>query len=397
MSHRRFDVVVVGGGINGVGVAQAAAAAGHSVLLLEKRGLASGTSSRSSKLIHGGLRYLETLELALVHEGLRERALMLELAPDLVKLTPFHIPIYRSTRRRPWIIRAGLSLYALLGNLRKQVRFEQVPRRSWSELDGLVTDGLDAVFRYWDAQTDDRALTVAIMDSARSLGADLAMPAELHAARLTADGAVVHYRGNGQERTCEARVLVNAAGPWVNEVLQRIEGAPPARQIELVQGSHLVVPGTPQRGIYYVEAPRDGRAIFIMPWKGKTLVGTTETRYRGDPDVVHPRRGERKYLLNVLRHYFPRHRTGDAVPVLEAFAGLRVLPAGPGHAFHRSRETILDVDRSGRGDHPRLLSIYGGKLTSWRATAEKVMQRLAPALPERPPRADTRRLRLEHP
>ncbi len=397
MNDRRFDVVVVGGGINGVGVAQAAAAAGHSVLLLEKKGLASGTSSRSSKLIHGGLRYLETLELRLVHEGLRERALMLELAPDLVKLTPFHVPIYRSTRRRPWLIRTGLSLYALLGNLRKQVRFETVGRGGWGDLDGLATDGLDAVFRYWDAQTDDRALTIAVMNSARGLGAELAMPAELTAARLTAEGAVVHYIEGGKERSCETRVLVNAAGPWVNQLQDRIESAPAARPIELVQGTHLVVPGRPERGIYYVEAPRDGRAVFIMPWKGNTLVGTTETRYRGDPDFVQPRRAERKYLLNVLRRYFPRYAANGPVPVLEAFAGLRVLPAGPGHAFHRSRETILDVDRTNRTERPRLLSIYGGKLTSWRATAEKVIERLAPALPDRQPRADTRRLHLEPP
>jgi glycerol-3-phosphate dehydrogenase len=389
-----YDVVVVGGGINGVGVAQAVAAAGHSVLLLEKQALAAGTSSKSSKLIHGGLRYLESYELSLVREGLRERALLCRLAPDLVQLKPFFIPVYSGTRRRPWLVRIGLSLYATLGALKHEVRFEKLPRRRWAELDGLVTDDLDAVFRYSDAQTDDALLTAAVMSSARELGAELAMPAELESAQLTDDGCVINYRENGRELSCEARVLVNAAGPWVNRVVERIAPAPGFRKIDLVQGSHIVVDGTVERGLYYIEVPRDGRAVFVMPWKGNTMVGTTETRFRGDPDEVSPLRAERNYLLRVLHRHFPRYR--DNCTVLDAFAGLRVLPAGPGHAFHRSRETILDTDRDGR-DPPRLLSIYGGKLTSYRATAEKVLARIAAALPARRPVADTTALRLSPP
>ena len=137
-----YDVVVVGGGINGVGVAQAAAAAGHSVLLIEKSTLAAGTSSKSSKLIHGGLRYLESYEFSLVQEGLNERALLLRIAPDLVTLKPFFIPVFDYTRRGPLLIRAGLSLYAMLGRLRRQVRFRKVARARWGELDGLVSDKL---------------------------------------------------------------------------------------------------------------------------------------------------------------------------------------------------------------------------------------------------------------
>ncbi|MEE9133193.1 MAG: FAD-dependent oxidoreductase [Gemmatimonadota bacterium] len=397
MTSSRYDVVVVGGGINGVGVAQAAAAAGHSVLLLEKKGLAAGTSSRSSKLIHGGLRYLESWEFSLVREGLMERALLLRLAPDLVKLKPFYIPIFSYTRRRPWLMGAGLSLYALLGKLEKAVRFEKVPRRRWDQLDGLVTDDLDAVFCYRDAQTDDALLTAAVWNSAQGLGAELAMPAEFMGAELVNDGSAVSYRRDGQEFTCQARVLVNAGGPWVNRVIDRIVPAPWRRPVDLVQGTHIIVRGQVECGIYYVEVRRDGRAVFIMPWKGETLVGTTETRFRGDVDQVSPLRTEKSYLLRVLNRYFPHYRATDPGVVLDAFAGLRVLPAGPGHAFHRSRETILDVDRENNRERPRVLSIYGGKLTAWRATAAKVMARIEGALPGRRPVADTRALPLTPP
>lgn len=394
MNDRAYDVVVVGGGINGVGVAQAAAAAGHSVLLLEKRDLAYGTSSRSSKLIHGGLRYLESWEFGLVHEGLRERSLLLRLAPELVTLLPFHIPVYRDTRRRPWLIRTGLSLYAVLGRLASEVRFQAVPRQRWNELDGLVTEDLQAVYRYWDAQTDDKLLTAAVWKSAAGLGAELAIPAQFVGATLTDDGAVLSYRIGEAEFSCRGRVLVNAAGPWVNHVLRRIAPPPPERPIDLVQGTHIEVSGRLEHGIYYVEVPRDGRAVFVMPWKGHTLVGTTETKFRGDPDEVEPLRAEQSYLLRVLQRYFPRYADAE---ILQAFAGLRVLPAGPGHAFHRSRETILLTDRDGRHGRPRLLSIYGGKLTAWRATAAKVMARIESALPDRKPVADTRSLPLSPP
>ncbi len=395
MPGRRFDVVVVGGGINGVGVAQAAAAAGHSVLLLEKQGLAAGSSSKSSKLIHGGLRYLESWEFGLVREGLLERAWHLRLAPGLVQLRPFYIPIYSGTRRRPWLIRTGLSLYAALGGLHKDVRFETVGRDRWAELDGLVTDDLKAVFRYWDAQTDDALLTAAVWKSAQGLGAELAMPAEFTAAELAAQACGVSYRHAGREETCEARVLVNAGGPWANQILERVRPTPPTRSIELVQGAHIVVRGSLQRGIYYLEVPRDGRAVFVMPWKGETLVGTTETRFRGDPDAVQPLMAEQRYLLKLLNRYFPHYSASRPEDTLEAFAGLRVLPAGAGHAFHRSREAILEADRA--GDGLRLLTIYGGKLTSWRATAAKVLARIEPALPTHKSVADTRKLELSPP
>ncbi|MGE0188062.1 MAG: glycerol-3-phosphate dehydrogenase/oxidase [Steroidobacteraceae bacterium] len=386
-----FDVIVVGAGIHGAGVAQAAAAAGQRVLILEQQHPAYGTSSRSSKLIHGGLRYLETGQLRLVRESLHERTLMLKNAPELVQLKPFYIPLYNRTRRQPWQIRTGLSLYAVLGGFKRGCRFGTLPRSEWAQLDSLNTDGLHSVFRYHDAQTDDALLTQSVLRSAQQLGATACIPAMLQHVELHATGVAVSYLEHGQSHTTHARVLVNATGPWVNHTLSRVTPQQPVRLIELVQGTHLILPGQLTRGIYYVESPRDGRAIFVMPWYGQTLIGTTETRYRGDPAEVQPLQSEINYLLQTLKHYFPAHRNETQASISRCFAGLRVLPAGSGHAFRRPRETLLDVDRT---DKPRLLSIFGGKLTGWRATAEKVMQRVAPSLPAHIALANTRDIRL---
>ena len=387
------DVAVIGAGIHGAGMAQAAAAAGHSVLLLEQTAIASGTSSRSSKLIHGGLRYLETGQFHLVRESLRERTLLLELAPELVHLRRFYVPIYRATRRRPWQIALGLSLYGLLAGLRRGAAFGLVPRRRWGELDGLTSRDLQRVFHYQDAQTDDRALTRAVVASAQSLGAQLLCPARCLGATLRPQTVQLQYRhADGREEECRARVLINAAGPWADEFARCITPVIAVPAIERVQGSHLVLPLQLHAGCYYLESPRDGRAIFALPWQGQMLLGTTETRHRGDPAHIAPGAAEVSYLLGVLKHYFPAWRSLTGSDVHASFAGLRVLPRGAGHAFHRSRETLLLTDR----DHaPRVLSIYGGKLTTWRAVAQRAMARIAASLPSRRPRAHTDRLRLQ--
>ena len=176
---KEYDVVIIGGGIHGAGVLQAAVAAGHSALLIEREALAAGTSSRSSKLIHGGLRYLESGQFALVRESLRERAIHLRIASELVALKPFYIPVYRDTRRRPWQLKLGLWIYALLGGFDATTSFGSVPKSEWAQLDGLKTLDSDAVIRYHDAQTNDALLTRAVVKSALGLGAELAMPAHI--------------------------------------------------------------------------------------------------------------------------------------------------------------------------------------------------------------------------
>jgi glycerol-3-phosphate dehydrogenase len=391
---KEYDVVIIGGGIHGAGVLQAAVAAGHSALLIERHALAYGTSSRSSKLIHGGLRYLESGQFALVRESLRERAILLRIAPELVELKSFFIPVYRDTRRRPWQLKLGLWMYALLGGFDAATRFGSVPKSEWSSLDGLKTEDLDAVIHYHDAQTNDALLTRAVAQSAVALGAELAMPASFTSAALSADGVAVTYAFAGSSVTVKARVLVNAAGPWAPEVARAIEPAINVPDVDLVQGTHIVIPFPVTAGIYYVEGPTDGRAVFVMPWKGATLVGTTETPYRGEPDKVRPLESEEEYLLAVARHYFPALRSLTRADITERFAGLRVLPSATQAAFDRSRETIFTTDRD---PCPRVLGIYGGKLTGWRAAAAHVMERISPSLPAAPRRAATDQLILRRP
>jgi glycerol-3-phosphate dehydrogenase len=224
------------------------------------------------------------------------------------------------------------------------------------------------------------------MRSAQSLGAELVVPGELLAAQRTANGYAVRYRTPQGEAESHCTALVNAAGPWINTVLARITPRVSPAAIELVQGTHIVLDGPLQRGVYYAEA-EDGRAVLVMPWRNMTLVGTTETHFSGDPAQVRPLDMEVEYLLQTFRRYFPER---DA-PLRDQFAGLRVLPLAKSAAFHRPRETIFSTDAR---QQPHLISICGGKLTGYRATAEKVLALFAPTLPARARRGDTRTLPL---
>lgn len=381
------DVLVIGGGIQGVGVLQAARAEGWTAALLERSEAAIGTSSRSSKLIHGGLRYLETYQFRLVRESLTERKILAKIAPHLVRLVPFHIPVYRGMGRGKWMIRAGLTLYALLGNLRKSTRFRSLPKREWPGLDGLEQDGLRAVFRYQDGQTDDAALCRAVLASAIELGAlcdagaavtKLERHGKLWRATYTRDGAECHV---------DARVVINATGPWANRVASLASPAPPMRPIDLVAGTHIEVTGSLAKGIYYTESPTDQRAVFSIPWKGRIMVGTTEQPFDGDPATVQPTDEEVSYLTEIHRRYFPESKGA----LIEAWAGLRVLPQAKGAAFSRPRDVVLVSDDAAQ---PTWVTVYGGKLTGYRHTAQEVVSAVRATLPSAASLADTKTLRL---
>lgn len=388
---KHYDVVIIGGGIHGAGVAQAAAANGYSALVLEQTSLASGTSSRSSKLIHGGLRYLESAQFNLVRECLYERALLLKNAPDLVELKPFFIPVYSETSRSAWQIRAGLALYSTLGGLSQETRFKLIPQRDWDKLDGLDRDDLQRVFRYYDAQTDDKLLTEAVMRSAQSLGAELRMPAQFDSAERRDKLYVVRYKTEFQAVECITSLLINTAGPWANNVLNQISPQVSTLDVDLIQGTHIILDGSVNNGIYYIEAPEDRRAVFVMPWQDKIMVGTTESYYHGNPAKVHPLAKEKAYLLQTLGYYFPKYRHHTHQDIVSSFAGLRVLPKTEDTAFSRPRDTLFHTDQK---DDPRLVTIYGGKLTAYRATAEKLMNQFRFVLPPNDAIADTTKLKL---
>ena len=371
---------------------QAAAAAGYSALLIEKSALASGTSSRSSKLIHGGLRYLESGQFSLVRESLRERAVHLQIAPDLVELKPFFIPVYGQTRRRPWQLKLGLWIYALLGGFDASTRFGSVPRREWSELDGLETRGLHAVIRYYDAQTDDAQLTRAVVESARALGGEIAMPARFLSATLEEDGVEVTLRGRRSANRAPRPRARQRGGPLGGPGrARRAAGHPRSRRRSRPGHAHRAAHASDAEGSTTSKARATGApfssclgAAPRSSARPRRLTGENPTRCIRCPE-------EEEYLLGVARHYFPAAAGFTREDIRERFAGLRVLPAASQKAFDRSRESIFTADRD---PHPRVLSIYGGKLTGWRAAAAHVLERIRPSLTARPRRAATDQLVL---
>ncbi len=389
----RYDVAIIGGGIHGVGVAQAAAVKGYKTVLLEQYDhLAEGTSSRSSKLIHGGLRYLEQFEFSLVRECLIERGYLLKNAPDLVKLTSVNIPIYKNSKRPAWMIRAGLSLYALLGNLNSDARFKKINKSEWHTLDGLNVEGLQAVFQYYEAQTDDRLLTQAVMDSAQEYGAELILNAKVNKIELLKDHCVINYTENKRnEVTITSSTTINAAGPWASNVLNMVYPQQKNVTVDLVQGAHIILPIQLSNSIFYIESPEDHRPIFVMPWYGNTMVGTTESIFEDDPSKTSPLDKEIQYLLKAFVQHFPSCKN---VQIKESFAGLRVLPKNNDDANKRSRETIYLRDRNKK---PRILSIFGGKLTAYRATADHVLNYIKESLPSTSSSLSTKELKLIRP
>lgn len=378
-----FDLVVLGAGIQGAGVAQAAAANGWRVLVIEKQAQAAmGTSSKSSKLIHGGLRYLETFQLKLVRECLKEKALLCKLAPDLVKPARFIIPVYANYKRSPIWIQLGLILYNLLAWPTKTVR-GRYPKKAWQEHHLLRQQELQAIFEYEDAQTDDAALTRAVLSSAQKLMTKVRFNCGIKSIDVQVAGGFHINLQNGE--LIRTRVVVNATGPWVNITAQLVQGVKaPELPIELVQGSHIILRREAPACCYYLESPIDGRAMFVLPWKGFTMVGTTEVTFEGDPEDCRATDAEVKYLLDAYNHFFPSLAAENA-DIVEKFAGLRVLPNAQTSKNKRSRDTIFLQSNT----LPGYLAVYGGKLTAYRKSAEKVIKLIQPFLPQTQNPADT--------
>lgn len=368
-----YDIVIIGGGINGAACAEQLSEAGYKVLVLEQHHQAGlATSSKSSKLIHGGLRYLESAQFKLVHECLQQRKYLLKQYPELVKLVPFHIPIYDDGHRASWQIRLGLSIYSLFS----LKLFKTINKNKWQQLDNLKTNKLKSVFQYYDGQTNDTLLTQRVMQQARDNGAELITDACFVSAQCNDDLCTIKYRQQDKIHDIASQIIINATGPWVNHVLHNIMPAQSQVNIELIAGTHIIVPGKLTQGMYYLEAPQDRRAVFVMPWTSQTgedqiLIGTTETLFKGSPETVAPTENEIEYLLQVYNHYFTS--AINRSKVIDSYTGLRVLPANDDSAFNRSRDTIIHYNHT---EKPKVFSIYGGKLTAHRTTSQQVVRKI---------------------
>jgi glycerol-3-phosphate dehydrogenase len=375
-----FDLAIIGGGINGCGIARDAAGRGWSVCLCEQNDLGSGTSSASTKLIHGGLRYLEHYEFRLVREALMEREVLWSIAPHIIWPLRFVLPYHARLRPR-WVLRLGLFLYDHIGGRRKlpKTRVVDLTRDiTGHPLKPEFTSG----FEYSDCWVEDSRLVVLNAMAAAELGASI-LPRRRCLSAERQGGlwrVVLEDEQTGQSTTVHARALVNAAGPWVGDVaqtaLQQNERAP----LRLVQGSHIVVPKLYDHSGCYIFQNGDNRIFFVIPYERDfTLIGTTDQDYRGDPGTVHASADEVAYLCRSASAYLRVPVTPERV--VWTYSGVRPLydESSDTEAQAATRDYVLKLDAA--HGIPPLLSVFGGKITTYRRLAESALAQLSPHLP----------------
>ncbi len=368
------DLVIVGGGINGAGIAADAAGRGLDVVLCEKGDLASATSSWSTKLIHGGLRYLEHYEFGLVRKSLQERELLTAAAAHIIKPLAFQIPQLPHSRSS-LMIRAGLFLY---DNLARRRRFSS-SRAIKIDPDGPLNPAITHGFEYWDAQVDDSRLVVINALQAQRQGAQILTRTECTDMRATDEGwcVTLHDHRRNTDREIECRAIVNAAGPWVASLSAQLSKQKAEHDIRLVKGSHIVVPRMHTGSQAFMLQHHDGRVIFVIPWlQDYTLIGTTEQEHEGSLDRVEISKEEINYLLSIVNLYFKKSILHS--DVVYSYSGIRpLIDEEEQNASKVSRDYNLDLKTQ---PHP-LLSVYGGKVTTYRVLAEEVLSKLKTTLP----------------
>jgi glycerol-3-phosphate dehydrogenase len=371
LGSRTFDLLVVGGGITGCGVAREAALHGLSVALVEQDDFASGTSSRSSRLVHGGVRYLEHGHLNLVFESSRERRELLEIAPHLVHPLEFVWPVYAGARISLWKLGAGLLLYDALSLFRNVARHHRLtPAQVLEKEPALEAEGLVGGAIYYDAATNDARLTLANAISALEAGAVVlnhaaATALSMDGSRIT--GATVQDRLGGGVVQVRASVVVNATGPWSDDV--RSLETPGVPTVRGSKGSHIEVPRERigNRNALTLLSPVDGRVLFALPAGAHAIIGTTETDTTAAPSEVRASNADVQYLLAAANTFFPAARL-QADDVVSAWAGIRpLLPVAEGSAGAVTREHAISISEHG------LVSIVGGKLTTYRVMARDVV------------------------
>jgi glycerol-3-phosphate dehydrogenase len=373
-----FDLAIIGGGVNGCGIARDAAGRGNSVFLCEMNDLASGTSSWSTKLIHGGLRYLEYYEFRLVREALIEREILWQIAPHIIRPLRFVLP-HHAGLRPSWLLRLGLFLYDHIGGrkLLPSTRSVDLVRDEVGKplVPGRFTKG----FEYSDCFVDDARLVVLTARDAANRGADIRT--RTRAVEIRQSEGIwqvsVEDSFSGERGTISARALVNAAGPWVEDVLASGAGVNARAKVRLVQGSHIVVPKLYVHDRAYIFQNGDGRIVFVIPYQEDfTLIGTTDRDYDGDPAKVKASPEEITYLCDSVSEYLAKPVRPD--DVVWTYAGVRPLyDDGASEAKAATRDYVFELDTPGGAP---LLSIYGGKITTYRRLAEQALERLSPYL-----------------
>jgi glycerol-3-phosphate dehydrogenase len=377
-----YDLAIIGGGINGCGIARDAAGRGWSVLLCEMADLGSGTSSRSTKLIHGGLRYLEHFDFRLVRESLAEREVLWRIAPHIVRPMRFVLP-HREGARPAWMLRVGLFLYDHLGGRERLPGTRVLDLREDPAGLPLQPGAFTTGFEYSDCWVDDARLVVLNARDAANRGAVIRTRTRVITAVRTHDAWHVQTEeaGTGRQVTVAARALVNAAGPWVEEVLRTRIGTGVRGHVRLVEGAHIVVPRLFDHDRAYLLQNPDGRVVFAIPYDHDlTLIGTTDRDYHGDPAATQAATQEIAYLCDTVSAAFAKGVAPS--DVVWAYSGVRPLfDDGASDAKSASRDYVLELDAA--KDSPPLLSIIGGKITTYRRLAEAALEQLSPHLPQR--------------
>jgi glycerol-3-phosphate dehydrogenase len=376
--NRAIDLLVVGGGINGAGIARDAAGRGLSVTLVEQGDLASATSSWSSKLIHGGLRYLEQYEFRLVREALQEREVLLRLAPHIIRPLMFVLP-HDPSMRPAWMIKAGLWMYDHLGGTISLPRSKAVtfPHMEFSPgLNPAIRTG----FVYSDCRVDDSRLTVLNAVSAREKGAVVLTRTRFESAkRVGAEWEAVISTVGGERRTIRARGIVNTAGPWVTDVLDKIEGDRITDRVRLVKGSHIVVPKVHSQGHALILQNPDKRVVFVIPYESSySLIGTTDVAVKSVEEGAAITPAETEYLIGAANRFLAKPIA--AKDIVWSYAGVRPLyDDGTANPSQVTRDYVLKLDDD-RGAAP-LVTVFGGKITTYRRLAEEAMAMLKPFFP----------------
>ena len=370
-----FDLFIIGGGINGCGIARDAAGRGYSVYLCEADDLASGTSSQSTKLIHGGLRYLEHYEFRLVREALAEREILWQVAPHIIHPLRFVLPHHKGLRPA-WLLRAGLFIYDHIGGRKKLATSHSIDLRRSPEGDCLKND-FSKGFEYSDCWVDDARLVVLNAVDAAEYGVSIKTRHEcIGIERIDQHWSLtVKNHLNNQTETITAKVLVNAAGPWVDSVLDIIHPDLAANNIRLVQGSHIIVPKLFDHEKCYIFQNKDKRITFAIPYhKDYTLIGTTDHEYSGDPRKVRITAEEIDYLCAAANNYFKKPIDKD--DIVNSYAGVRSLyNDGATKAQETTRDYVLRTDQESPQQAP-LINVFGGKLTTYRRLAEAALKEI---------------------